>query len=99
MTEPRWLQFARGEVGVKEAPGAANNPRVVKYWFDGGMPWIKDDATAWCSGFVNAMLARAGFNGTAKPNARSFQGWGREVGPMLGAVVVLSRPQIGRAHV
>ncbi len=94
MSEPRWLQYARGEVGTREVAGAANNPRIVRYWFDGGMPWVRDDSTPWCSGFANAMLARAGFPGSGKANARSFQTWGREVGPKLGAVVVLSRPPV-----
>lgn len=98
-TEPAWFKNAKGELGVTEAPGAANNPRVVNYWFAGGMPWIKDDATPWCAGFVNAMLERAKVRGTRKPNARSFQSFPTITEPVLGCIVVLSRGAPWQGHV
>lgn len=93
MAEPKWITEARKEVGTKEGPGAANNPKVVKFWDDAKLSFIKDDATPWCAGFANAMLERAGIRGSRKANARSFLAWGTgHSEPRLGSVCVLSRP-------
>jgi uncharacterized protein (TIGR02594 family) len=91
--DPKWLAEARKELGTKEGPGSVNNPKVVKFWDDAKLSFIKDDATPWCAGFANAMLERAGLKGTRKANARSFMAWGvRQSEPRLGSVCVLSRP-------
>lgn len=60
MTLPRWYELALGERGVKEAPGAADNPVVQAYYKDAGHPEVKHDSVPWCAAFVGAMLARSG---------------------------------------
>lgn len=47
---------------------------------------------AWCAGFVNAVLERAGMRGTGKLNAKSFLTWGAQTSePKQGDIVVLWR--------
>ncbi len=93
--EPVWLAHARAELGVKEFPGPADNPRILKYWTDAGMANVADgqDEVPWCAAFVGAMLARSKLAHSGKANARSYANWGRRLNsPVLGCVVVLSRP-------
>ncbi|TXN23979.1 TIGR02594 family protein [Methylobacterium sp. WL9] len=90
--KPGWLVLAEGELGVKEGPGAANNPRVVKLFADAGFPGIKTDSTAWCAAAVGAMLARSGHKPSGSLAARSYEAWG--VGlkePALGAIATKRR--------
>lgn len=90
--EPKWLQFARKEIGTKEIVGPKHNPKVVSYFAEAGFPEVKDDETAWCSGFANAMLARAGVKGSGSLAARSFMKWGVEVlDPQPGDIAVFAR--------
>lgn len=93
--DPLWLSNARGEVGTREFPGAADNPRIIKYWNDAQLASVADgqDEVPWCAAFVGAMLVRARHPGSGRANARSYESWGRKiVSPCLGAVVVFSRP-------
>lgn len=93
--EPAWLSLARAELGVKEFPGSADNPRIIKYWNDAGMANVADgqDEVPWCAAFVGAMLARSSLSHSGKANARSYEKWGRRLNsPVLGCVVVFSRP-------
>jgi len=79
--EPLWLSNARGELGVKEGAGQADNPRIIKYWIDSNLANVADgqDEVPWCAAFVGAMLKRAGGKGTGKLNARSYLEWGTPV--------------------
>ncbi|TXN79296.1 TIGR02594 family protein [Methylobacterium sp. WL8] len=89
---PGWLVLAEGQLGLKEGQAAANNPKVVQFFADAGFPGIKTDSTAWCAAFANAMLKRAGHDGSHSLAARSFENWG--VGlkePVLGAVCTKRR--------
>lgn len=91
--EPVWLTNARAELGTTESPGVANNPKVLKFWEDAKLSFIKDDSTPWCAGFVNAILERSGVRGTRRANARSFLNWGvAHTEPRLGSIAILSRP-------
>jgi len=95
MLEPLWLNIARKELGVKEAPGPADNPVIAKYWEDAGIGDVAmgQDEVPWCAAFVGAMLARAHTPASGKANARSYEKWGRAIAsPCLGCVVVISRP-------
>jgi uncharacterized protein (TIGR02594 family) len=92
---PRWYEIARGEEGVKEFSGAADNPEVVKYLKScaelGGVHQ-RNDETAWCSAFVNWCVEQAGFEGTESAAARSWMQWGRPItAPRVGCIVVLRR--------
>lgn len=75
---PRHLQIARGELGVTEIPGAANNPRVVEYHQATSLKATNDE-TSWCSAFVNWTMQRAGVQGTNNAAARSWLQWGQAV--------------------
>lgn len=86
------LEVALAELtrGVAEVPGPANNPRIGEYLLLVGE--APDDATPWCSAFVNWCHRQAGLQGTGKANARSWLHWGTPTGaPTLGDVVVFWR--------
>lgn len=90
--QPAWLTLASHDLGTVEGIGKANNPKVVAYFKDAGFAGVKDDATAWCAAFTNAMLERAGRRGSRSLAARSFEGWG--VGltePALGCIATKKR--------
>ena len=90
--QPGWLVLAAAELGVKEGPGAANNPRVVQLFADAGFAGIKQDSVAWCAAAVGAMLMRAGFKPSGSLAARAYEAWG--VGlkePVLGCIATKKR--------
>lgn len=92
-----WMAYAIAELGVTEAAGAANNPRVVKYLKTVG---YSDDSVPWCSAFVNWCMQQAKYKGTDKPNARSWLNWVGALpmaSPQLGAVTIFTRE--GGGHV
>lgn len=100
--DPKWLKIARGEIGIKEGPGAANNPVVLKYYADAGHPEVNSDEIAWCAAFAGAMLERAGVPSSKQLNARSYLTWGKPVTkPYPGCIAVFSRgdPRGWEGHV
>lgn len=91
---PKWLQIARGELGVKEFAGSANNPRVSEYLSTCGLGI--SDSTPWCSAFVKWALKKGGAsteggNGMAKSwlNASSMESL---QSPIYGCIVIFHRP-------
>jgi uncharacterized protein (TIGR02594 family) len=99
--EAPWYEIALAELGVQEAPGLANNPRVQEYFGAVGLGLNAQDSVPWCSAFVNWCLERAGMHGTGKPNARSFLRWGEPLdAPIRGAICVFERPpNVWNGHV
>jgi uncharacterized protein (TIGR02594 family) len=99
MDQPRWLELAWGDLGIAETPGAADNPRVVRYFAEVHQSGIAHDAVAWCAAFVGACLERASIRSTRSLMARSYLAWGVPAEEArLGAVAVLSRgfdPRLG----
>ena len=92
MSLPRWYALALAERGVKEAPGAADNPIVGAYYRDAGFPKIKHDSVPWCAAFVGAMLTRAGRKPSGSLMARSYLKWGSKLRkPRQGCIVVFPR--------
>jgi len=93
MTKPAWLREAEKEIGVREAPGEANNPAILAYGREAQIEWpYRADSIAWCALFVNAMLVRAGYPSTRSALARSFLDYGAALpGPRVGCLVVLPR--------
>jgi uncharacterized protein (TIGR02594 family) len=90
--EPSWLKLARELVGLKEIVGSQHEAKVLAFYAEAGHPWVKDDETAWCAAFVNAMLRRAGYKGTGSLAARSFLQWGEKLDtPRPGCIVVFKR--------
>lgn len=92
MSEPSWMAEARALVGLKEIVGSKHEPRIVQFFADAGHAWVKDDETAWCAAFANAMLKRVGISGTGSLAARSFLKWGENISkPRVGCIVVFWR--------
>lgn len=90
--EPKWLELARAELCVTEVSGSGHNKRIVDYFADAGHPEVKNDETAWCAGFVGAMLKRAGMPNSGSLAARSYLKYGTPVDtPEPGDIVVFSR--------
>lgn len=56
---PRWMEIAKGYVGVKEIPGAKHNSTIQK-WLAKLGAWWRDDETPWCGVFVAHCLREAG---------------------------------------
>lgn len=92
MSEPKWMDLAREFIGLKEYRGIKHNPEILEWFRESGHGWIKDDETAWCAAFANAMLERVDIKGTNSVAARSFLDWGKELKkPKPGAIAVLWR--------
>ena len=94
---------ARNHLGVREIPGAKNNPLIVR-WHRRLANWINDDETAWCSSFANYCAAEAGYESSGKLDARSWLHVGQPVNladARPGDVVVLWRgnPNSWTGHV
>lgn len=70
-----WMKTAEGYIGQKEIPGARNNPVIMKFFVESGHPEIKDETTAWCSAFANAVMFENGYEGTKNLLARSWLKW------------------------
>ncbi|WP_354106423.1 TIGR02594 family protein [Bradyrhizobium sp. LB14.3] len=98
---PRWVDTAMAELGVRDYPGPRYNPRVVEYLATTGYE-DNDDETSWCSAFVNWTLAQNAIRGTNSAAARSWLNFGqRLVEPRPGCIVILWResPQSWKGHV
>ncbi len=92
MSEPKWLELARKELGTKETVGSKHNPKVLQYFQDVKHAEIDDDETAWCAAFAGAMLERAGVVSTRSLAARSYLQWGEKVDkPKVGDIAVFQR--------
>ncbi len=101
MEQPVWLEEAWRETGAREVPGAASNPRILKFFAEVGHPNVTRDEVAWCAAFLGACLERAGYASTRSLLARSYLNWGSSIEtPRLGAIAVLSRgDDPGQGHV
>lgn len=88
---PKWMEYARNELGVTEAPGAVNNnPEVTEYIKEAGFNF--GDETPWCSAFVNWVMRQYGYSRTNHLGARSWLQWGSPMtAPLYGAIAVLTR--------
>lgn len=109
--ELKWMEIARNYIGLEEAPGAANNPEVVRLFkvaFEATGQEDKatqdiwrQDATPWCGIFVAAVLAEAGLAHRIPksfPMARSWEKAGSRLArPAYGGIVVFTRQ--GGGHV
>ena len=72
MALPDYYVEARKFDGLKEIIGSKHESQIVDFFAEAGHDWVKDDETAWCAAFGNAMLAKTGWAHTGKLNARSF---------------------------
>lgn len=96
--DPAWLTEAKALLGVREAPGGANNAQIMG-WARDLDQWYPGDDTAWCGLFVAHCMAVGapdepqGFN---RLGARAWLEYGKDHGEKLGSVCVLWRTS--RAH-
>lgn len=89
------LKIAFQELGTEEIKGDEDNPEVLKYAKETGIPGINNDEIAWCSTFVNWVAMKAGLQYSKKANARSWLNVGKKVAvPEPGDVVVFWRESI-----
>lgn len=86
-----WMEIAKNEIGISEAAGARNNPRIGEYLRVVGM--APKDEIPWCSAFVNWCIESAGLAPTRNALARSWLNWGVPTNPQYGAIVILRRGQ------
>jgi uncharacterized protein (TIGR02594 family) len=99
------LLRAIGELGVKEAAGSKDNPRIVEYQKYSTVKnlfgWA--DSVPWCATFVCWCLEMVGMTSTNSASARSFEKWGVSVKdtPLPGDIVVFWRDSLasGKGHV
>jgi uncharacterized protein (TIGR02594 family) len=96
-----WLISARSELGQRERPGNADNPRITDFFRRVGHPEVQHDEVAWCAAFVGAMLEAAGYQSTRSLMARSYLSWGTSLtSGRPGAVAVFRRDgDPGAGHV
>ena len=67
---------AAKELGVKEAKGKKNNPRVQKYLAYGSKnnDKVHPDSVPWCAGYIAFVLETSGLKSTDNLMARSYEG-------------------------
>jgi uncharacterized protein (TIGR02594 family) len=108
MTEPPWLAYARRQIGIREAPGPANEPRIMAMakraakWL--GITYTAD-SVPWCGLFVSECMEACGFappRGFIGIRAKSWPNWGTALSttatrPPIGAIAVFGRD--GGGHV
>ena len=96
-----WIAVAEKELGVKEFPGDADNPRIITY-HSATSYGSTEDETPWCSAFVNWCMKEVGVEGTHNAAARSWLHWGKALAqPEPGAITILWRgsPSGWQGHV
>lgn len=105
VVDPQWLAYARKQVGIREAPGPANNASIMAM-AKRAASWLGitygADSVPWCGLFIADCMVAAGFKppkGFIGIRAKSWASWGIDVTKMkpLGCIVVFSRT--GGGHV
>jgi uncharacterized protein (TIGR02594 family) len=93
MTEPKWLELARQDLGVDEIAGPKANPRIMEYYRAAHANWAKDDSVPWCGAAMAAWVAGSGYTVPAEAaRARAWLDWGVPLtDPKKGAVAVFRR--------
>ena len=103
MTDPAWLSYARRQLGTREAPGPANDSRIMamatraKKWLGIG---YHADSIPWCGVYVADCMEAAGFaspRGAIAVRASWWETWGVPTTPRVGAIMCFRRP--GGGHV
>jgi uncharacterized protein (TIGR02594 family) len=89
---PAWAVVAFKEIGQKEIPGYADNPRIVEYFRSiRGSSIYRDDIDDWASPFVEWSFQQIGKFGPQGLKPSAWLKWGKAAPvPQLGTVVVLS---------
>jgi uncharacterized protein (TIGR02594 family) len=99
MSNYPWYDEARKELGIREG---RDDAEILKLFREAGHPEIDGSDTAWCAAFAGAMLQRAGYKPSGSLMARSYVGYGIQLGtPKIGCIAVLWRgsPHSSEGHV
>jgi len=94
-----WMEYVIKEMekGVTRIKGKGDDPRILEYFTatNLGHPHCDSDDTAWCSGFANWIMKKAGYRRTNCATALSWRDdkWGgkRLEEPRYGAITVIFR--------
>lgn len=101
-SEPVWLKTAEAQIGIKEYPGAASNPLIMR-WAAKVSRFLgvkyDDDHVPWCGLFATFCMAENGFvPPSISIRASEWAKWGVALSqPAPGAVLVFTRE--GGGHV
>jgi len=99
MNEPLYLTIARKDLGLKEMPGAMNEPRILDAFAAIGHSWLNNDEQPWCAAMLGHWLIKAKL--PFPKNAFRALSWltygAGYVHPMYGAIAVMTRQ--GGGHV
>lgn len=106
MSEPRadeefpWMRVAFGELGVREAPGGARNPRVIEYLMSTTLAnaAVLPDETDWCAAFVAWCLDRAGIENIHSALVSPWMRWGRPLPVPRRGCLAIFRWEDGGSH-
>jgi uncharacterized protein (TIGR02594 family) len=95
-----WMKIATDEIGVKEKPGAGDNPRVLEYHAATTLH-AHHDSVPWCAAFVSWCLETAGIPSTRNATALSYKHFGHTISePVYGCIVVFAhKAKPGTGHV
>ena len=97
---PRWMEIAKGYVGLKEIPGKRHNSTILS-WLAKLGAWWRDDETPWCGVFVAHCMREAGLPVPQYwMRARAWADYGanlRSTHVAPGAILVFARQ--GGGHV
>lgn len=102
MNDPKWIAYAKSQIGVAEIPGARENPSILGY-VRKAAKWlgiaVTSEATPWCGTFAAACMIEAGVTPPRiAVRAKSWASFGKGLsGPVYGCVLVFDRK--GGGHV
>ena len=75
----KWMIIARSKIGLTEAPGKADNPKLMEIFNEAGFSYFKHDSTPWCSIFWCWVIMKADLKHTHSAAARSWRTWGQKI--------------------
>jgi uncharacterized protein (TIGR02594 family) len=98
-----WFQEARRVIGIKERVGPGNNPTILDWAKDAGIPYKSDDIP-WCGLFVAHCISSTIGDEPLPANplgARQWLKFGAPCKPVLGSILVFWRdkPTSFKGHV
>jgi uncharacterized protein (TIGR02594 family) len=94
-----WMRTALGQVGTKEAPGAAANEQILAYFNASNFATTDDtgERNAWCASFVAWVMKQNGYTPPEDAfRALSWESFGKKIGePVYGALGIKVRKKGG----
>ena len=99
--QPIWLLEGLKWLNTKEAPGAADNPDILRWARAEGGAIAKSynaNSIPWCALYANMVLTKVGLQGTETLWALDWSNWGAKLaGPAVGAFAPMKRQ--GGGHI